>query len=210
MFCGGVMLFGLAFFLPSIVQGLGYGPIRTQLMTVPSFAVAFVVTLILAYFADRYRKRGAAAILTMLIARVGVIMFYKGRNIAVRYTALFFIVTGAYANGPCLLARVPNNTATHVRRATAIATAFMFTNSVGHCEHFDLPDQRCTILSVRFSIHTLLGRHFACGDYDRDGDTKLLQQAEAGSRISGQVVARRAAFEPGRSEGSAGRRTSEL
>lgn len=131
MFYGGVMLFGLAFFLPSIVQGLGYSPIRTQLMTVPPFAVAFVVTLILAYLADRYRKRGAAAILTMLVAMIGVIMFYRGRDNTVRYTALFFIVTGAYANGPCLLAWVPNNTATHVRRATPIATSFVFTNSGG-------------------------------------------------------------------------------
>jgi hypothetical protein len=30
MFCGGVMLFGLAFFMPSIVQGFGYSPIRSD------------------------------------------------------------------------------------------------------------------------------------------------------------------------------------
>lgn len=131
MFCGGVTVFGLAFFMPSIVLGFGYNPIQTQLMTVPPFAVAFVITLLTAYIADRYRKRGTAALVTMLLGLIGVIMFYRGRTNRVRYTALFFLVTGTYANVPCLLAWVPNNTAAHTRRAVAIATAFCCTNSGG-------------------------------------------------------------------------------
>lgn len=131
MFSMGCCVFGLAFFTPSIVSGMGFSPIRTQLMTVPPFAVAFVVCLGTAYIADRYRQHGFTALLTGLLALVGVIMFYRGRSTAVRYAALFFLITGCYANGPCLLAWVPNNTAAHTRRATAIATAFCCTNSGG-------------------------------------------------------------------------------
>ena len=131
MFCGGTTVFGLAFFMPSIVLGMGYSPVRTQLMTVPPFAVAFVVCLGTAYLADHYRKRGITAMITLFVSLVGILMFYKGRTNAVRYPSLFFLVTGAYANGPCLLAWVPNNTAAHTRRATAIATSFMLTNSGG-------------------------------------------------------------------------------
>lgn len=131
MFCGGATVFGLAFFMPSIVLGMGYTSVQTQLMTVPPFAVAFVVGLITAYLADRYKQRGITAIITLFISLIGVIMFYTGRTNAVRYPSLFFLVTGAYANSPCLLAWVPNNTATHTRRATAIATSFMLTNSGG-------------------------------------------------------------------------------
>lgn len=131
MFCGGTTVFGLAFFMPSIVLGMGFSPIRTQLMTVPPFAVAFVVGLATAYLADRYRKRGITAIATLLISLIGIVMFYRGRTNAVRYPSLFFLITGAYANGPCLLAWVPNNTAAHTRRATAIATSFMLTNTGG-------------------------------------------------------------------------------
>jgi cyanate permease len=131
MFCSGCAVFGLAFFAPSIVLGMGFSPIRTQLMTVPPFAIAFVVCILTAYVADRYRKRGAMALATISLALIGVIMFYRGRTTAIRYTALFFLITGNYACGPCLLAWVPNNTAAHTRRATAIATAFCLTNSGG-------------------------------------------------------------------------------
>lgn len=131
MFCSGCAVFGLAFFAPSIVLGMGFSPVRTQLMVVPPFAVAFVVCILTAWIADRYRKRGAMALVTITLALIGIIMFYRGRSTAVRYTALFFLIIGNYACGPCLLAWVPNNTAAHTRRATAIATAFCLTNSGG-------------------------------------------------------------------------------
>lgn len=131
LFCLGCTVFGLAFFTPSIVLGLGYSPIRTQLMTVPPFALGFVVCIATAYIADRYRKRGAMALGTSLLSLIGILMFYKGRTTNVRYTGLFFLISGAYASSPCLLAWVPNNTAAHTRRATAIATAFCCTNLGG-------------------------------------------------------------------------------
>lgn len=41
-FMGGTNLFGLALFLPSIVNQLGYNPNHTQLLSVGPFAVGFV------------------------------------------------------------------------------------------------------------------------------------------------------------------------
>ena len=131
MFVSGTVLFGLAYFTPSIVQGLGYSPIRTQLMTVPPFAVAFFMTLIIAWLADHYKQRGLWALVTGVISLVGLIMFYVGRSNAVRYAALFIVITGVYASGPCVMSWIPNNTAAHTRRAMAIASSFIFTNSGG-------------------------------------------------------------------------------
>ena len=44
-FMNGTMLFGLALFLPSIVNQLGFSSTRTQLISVPPFAAGFVCTL---------------------------------------------------------------------------------------------------------------------------------------------------------------------
>ncbi|KAI9370229.1 major facilitator superfamily domain-containing protein [Aspergillus egyptiacus] len=131
LFASGTCLFGLAYFSPSIVQAMGYSNTRTQLMTVPPYAVAFVVTMITAYIADRYRQRGICGFATMIIALVGAAMMLKGRSIAVRYTALILLLTGIYAAAPCLISWVPNNSAGHVRRAVAVAMGFISTSSGG-------------------------------------------------------------------------------
>lgn len=131
LFGSGACLFGLAYFTPTIVQGLGYNPTLTQLMTVPPFTSAFIVTMVSAYLADRYRQRGLAAIATSFVALAGIIMFYQGRGVAIRYTSLFLLITGVYATAPSLISWVPNNTAAHTRRASAIAMAFIFTNAGG-------------------------------------------------------------------------------
>ena len=130
-FCSGACLFGLAYFTPSIVQALGYSQTKTQLLTVPPFAIGFIVSLIAAYLSDRYQHRGLAGIATTLIALVGAVMTLKGRSMGVRYSALCLLITGIYATAPSLISWTPNNTAGYVRRATATAFIFVWTNSGG-------------------------------------------------------------------------------
>jgi len=131
LFCNGCSLFGLAYFTPTIVQGLGYDSTKTQLYTVPPFAIAFVVTMIAAFIADTYKARGVTAICTTCLALVGFSMFLTAQTIAVRYTALCFLITGIYSTSPSLISWVPNNTAAHTRRATAVAMGFISTNVGG-------------------------------------------------------------------------------
>ncbi|QRW03728.1 major facilitator superfamily transporter [Ceratobasidium sp. AG-Ba] len=113
LFFSGVTLFGLAFFTPSIVNSLGYSPVRTQLMTVPPYAVSFVVSLSLAYVSDRYKMRGPVLFVTGVIATAGYAIYL------------------AYASAPTLSAWMANNAQPYYRRATAIALAFVFSNLGG-------------------------------------------------------------------------------
>lgn len=131
LFCNGTSLFGLAYFTPSIVQGLGYDNTMTQLLSVPPFAVAFFITMISAFLADRYKARGLTAICTTCLAIAGFALFFGSNTIASRYTALCFMISGIYATAPSLISWVPNNTAAHTRRATAVAMGFIMTNVGG-------------------------------------------------------------------------------
>jgi predicted MFS family arabinose efflux permease len=88
LFGNGVSLFGLAYFTPSIVAGFGYSANKTQLYTVPPFAIAFVATVISALVADRYKARGAVGIVCTLLSVIGFSMFYTSKTIGVRYTSL--------------------------------------------------------------------------------------------------------------------------
>lgn len=93
LFSNGCTLFGLAYFTPSIVATFGYSIVRTQLLTVPPFAVAFVgeyryaarskrtelilwpVTMVTAYLSDKYKRRGFGAIATSILAVAGYAVF---------------------------------------------------------------------------------------------------------------------------------------
>lgn len=65
----GLYSFGL--FLPTIIKGLGYEANRAQLFTVPPYAVAAVVTVIVAFLSDRLRRRGVIMLFTLPIAIIG-------------------------------------------------------------------------------------------------------------------------------------------
>ncbi|CAG7951855.1 unnamed protein product [Penicillium salamii] len=131
LFCNGVCLFGLAYFSPSIVQTMGYDNTITQLLTVPPYACAFVITMAVAYLAARFQQRGLSALGSCGIAMIGAILMLLGRRVAVRYAALVIFVTGIYSCAPCLISWVPNNSAGYCRRATAVAMGFIFTSSGG-------------------------------------------------------------------------------
>jgi sugar phosphate permease len=130
-FLDGVVLYSLAYFSPSIIQGLGYTAAKAQLMSVPPFAVAFVVSMISAYVSDRYRCRGIVVIVSSIACVIGFAMFLGSKSHHVQYGSLFFSIPGTYTTAPTLSAWGSNNAAPQTRRATAIAIGFIMTNSGG-------------------------------------------------------------------------------
>ncbi|CDO76936.1 hypothetical protein BN946_scf185006.g18 [Trametes cinnabarina] len=115
-------------FLPSIVSGLGYSGTRAQLMSVPPFAVAAVLSVMTAFFADRFGQRGLNIIFFAATALVGFSIFYASHVDHIRYGSLFLLVPGTYCIGPPLGTWTANNSAPYIRRATALAILPMMTN----------------------------------------------------------------------------------
>lgn len=130
-FFNGTIVYSLGYFAPSIVLSLGFSPIRSQLMSVPPFAAAFVLTITAAFFADRYRARGLVAIFSSLCCIIGFAMYLGSTKKWVLYGSMFLTVGGINCSSPALAAWLANNTAPHVRRATAIAFLSMVTNGGG-------------------------------------------------------------------------------
>ncbi|KAJ7221518.1 major facilitator superfamily domain-containing protein [Mycena pura] len=130
-FFGGVVLYSLAYFLPVIIVSLGYTAAKAQLMSVPPFSVAFVLTMVTSYLADRYQRRGAVAIFASFLAIIGFAMWLGTENPHVLYGSLFFSVPGAYVIAPAVATWNANNSAPQIRRATAIAIGFIMTNAGG-------------------------------------------------------------------------------
>ncbi|EKM58174.1 uncharacterized protein PHACADRAFT_252274 [Phanerochaete carnosa HHB-10118-sp] len=130
-FFNGSTLSGLAYFAPSIVASLGYTKNQAQLMSVPPFAVSFVLSIVTSFLSDFYGRRGLTITFFALISIVGFAMFLGSADDSVRYGSLFLLLPGTYCAAPPLGAWVANNAAPHARRATALAALTVATNTGG-------------------------------------------------------------------------------
>lgn len=130
-FCNGVVIGGISYFTPSIVQALGYGETKTQLLSVPPYAIAFVLTMAAATLADRCHRRGFIAISTLSLGVVGSVLNLTCTSVGARYTAQCLMVSSIYSTAPSLLTWVPNNAAAYGRRATAVGIVFVTSNAAG-------------------------------------------------------------------------------
>lgn len=64
----------ISLFTPTIVLGLGYEGLDAQLFSVPPYACAFVVTVTVAWIADRYELRSWATFTSLMIAGICFIL----------------------------------------------------------------------------------------------------------------------------------------
>lgn len=71
MGCDGA-LYAFSLFLPTIIKQLGYTSTRAQLLSVPPYAVAAVVTIFVGFVADRTGQRGLC---NMAVSMFGIIGF---------------------------------------------------------------------------------------------------------------------------------------
>ncbi|KAF7323414.1 MFS domain-containing protein [Mycena chlorophos] len=130
-FFSGVVLYSLAYFVPPLIQSLGYTAAKAQLMSVPPFSVAFVMTMITAYISDRYQCRGWMTVFCSVLCVAGFGMWLGSTNHHIQYGSMFLSVPGVYLGAPALSTWNANNSAPHTRRATAIAIGFIMTNAGG-------------------------------------------------------------------------------
>lgn len=73
----------VSLFTPTLVSGLGYEGLNAQLFTVPPFAIAFVVTVFLAWVADRRELRSWCSFISLFTA--GLAFLVQG----VSYVGIF-------------------------------------------------------------------------------------------------------------------------
>jgi len=109
-FFNGTTIYGLAVFMPTIVNTLGFSPIRSQLLAVGPFGAAFVgadfhasvlivyvnaeplvaVTLLASWASDRYKSRTITIACSSILGAVGYIIYLCKLYLAVLYVFFTF------------------------------------------------------------------------------------------------------------------------
>ncbi|KAK0731008.1 major facilitator superfamily domain-containing protein [Lasiosphaeris hirsuta] len=94
-------LYAFSLFLPTIIADLGWNTsiVRAQLMSVPPYAVAAVLTVVIGFIADRTRQRGICNIVVSLFGVAGFAMLLGSDQPAVQYAGTFLGALGIY---PCI------------------------------------------------------------------------------------------------------------
>lgn len=89
-------LYSISLFLPTILKDLGYSSNKSQLMTVPVYAWAFVCTIAGSYFADKSRQRGIFLLGFELSAIMGFAMLRGSDQANIQYAGTFFAAGGKF------------------------------------------------------------------------------------------------------------------
>jgi hypothetical protein len=91
----------LSLFTPTITAGLGYSGLQAQLMTVPPYAVSYVVTILVSWSADHFNAR---ALHSATFATIGALGFLASAVLpphayASRYGCLIVAASGSFIVG---------------------------------------------------------------------------------------------------------------
>jgi predicted MFS family arabinose efflux permease len=146
-------LYSISLFLPTIVRNMGYTAEKSQLMTVPPYVAACIMTISAGYFADRNKQRGIYMIGCCLIAMLGFAMLISTHDPHLQYAGTFFAACGIYPNVPMGVAWNGNNIGGSTKRAIGIAMHVGFGNLGGVLAAFSY---RATDAPRYFSGHGLL------------------------------------------------------
>ncbi|CEJ55328.1 Putative MFS general substrate transporter [Penicillium brasilianum] len=118
----------LSLFTPAITAGLGYSNLRAQLMTVPPYAVAYVVTITVAWSADHFNSRGLHSAIFSFIGAMGFLAsaVLPADAYLHRYGCLIVAASGAFACIPPLLGWLSSNIRSTAGAGLAIALNVSF------------------------------------------------------------------------------------
>lgn len=122
-------LYTISLFLPTIIQELGYASWKAQLLSTPPYVLAFIVTMLTAYTAQRVGRRAPFILAGFGLAIIGYIVLIASPTVGGKYVATFIIVVGVYAANALLLAWPSENVAGATKRNTALAMVI----SIGNC-----------------------------------------------------------------------------
>ncbi len=115
-----VPLYCFSLFLPTILAGMGYSGTQAQLLTVPPYAAAAAMTIIVGVIGDRTKLRGYLNIFSGLLAATGFAMLIGTQSVHAKYAGTFLSAMGIYSSVPNFLSWAANNVEGSLKRAVML------------------------------------------------------------------------------------------
>ncbi|KAI0283389.1 MFS general substrate transporter [Russula aff. rugulosa BPL654] len=134
--CAGIggPIFAFALFTPTIINELGFKATAANLMSVPVFAFACLVTLAIAVLGDRIGHRGYRGYINLALlgtAFVGYLILIFSRSAALSYFAIYLAAASLFPVVPNNAAWISSNVEGSYKRSATLALVFSFGNLNG-------------------------------------------------------------------------------
>lgn len=126
--------------MPTLLAGMGYSKIQSQLLTVPPYVLSSIWSIAIAYACQKTGKRGLWTLVSTPISILGSAMLIGSKDRKVEYAGIFFLAIGSkfdplyaclrhehsiyssvFPLGPIFLAWGSNNSAPYTTRAVSSA-----------------------------------------------------------------------------------------
>ncbi|KAJ3078839.1 hypothetical protein HK102_004205 [Quaeritorhiza haematococci] len=124
-------LYGISFFLPTIIRNLGFSNLNAQLLSSPPYIVACLTTVILSFSSDRFRDRSLHIIITLCFSAASFLVLAFNRSTGTLYAFAILVAVGVFPAVPISLTWLANNMVGSTRGATATAMMISFGNIGG-------------------------------------------------------------------------------
>ncbi|KAJ5963955.1 Major facilitator superfamily domain general substrate transporter [Penicillium vulpinum] len=114
-------LYAFSLFVPTIINQLvSYSSIRAQLLSVPPYAAAAVLTVTVGFIADRTRQRGLCNMAVSILGMVGFSMLLGCESAGARYAGTFLGAMGIYPAIANTISWTSNNTEGVYKRGVSL------------------------------------------------------------------------------------------
>ncbi|KAK6437774.1 hypothetical protein LTR95_006029 [Oleoguttula sp. CCFEE 5521] len=124
-------LYGISLFLPTIIRELGYKSTTAQLLTVPIYVTASVITVLVAWIADKKRHRSSFIVVGLFFQLIGFVMCISTNSAAVTYAGIFIAACAIYQCQPSNVTWLSNNLAGSYKRAVGMGLQISVGNLAG-------------------------------------------------------------------------------
>ncbi|KAI1922058.1 hypothetical protein LOZ65_003563 [Ophidiomyces ophidiicola] len=121
-----VPIFGLYYFSPVIIKGMGYSASVANLLTTGPYCFAVASAYFFSWLGDKWHIRGPFIVIQAIITIVGLMLVAYHPHHGVRFFGLFLGIAGCQGNVPTLLAYQSNNIRMQSKRAVASAVQLGF------------------------------------------------------------------------------------
>ncbi|CAI7604650.1 unnamed protein product [Penicillium pancosmium] len=113
-------LYAFSLFVPTIISELGYSSIKAQLLSVPPYAAAAVLTVTVGFIADRTKQRGICNMSVSLLGMVGFAILLGCEAPGARYAGCFLGAMGIYPAIANTISWTSNNTEGVYKRGVSL------------------------------------------------------------------------------------------
>ncbi|KAK0202559.1 MFS general substrate transporter [Desarmillaria ectypa] len=124
-------LYAFSLFLPTIISQASFKATPANLLTVPVYVFACIVTCLVGFFADRWGRRGYFNLMFLSLGAAGYVVLINSKSAALSYFAVYLATCGIYPVIPNTIAWMSNNVEGSYKRSVSLAMVISFGNING-------------------------------------------------------------------------------